>query len=114
MTKDDDAAPADDYAKHLVGRLRTSDDNGYTQNGMSVRCAAAQYIESLSPTVRKYLNAAIAAPIEEYSSEMASVLWWEFPVVEPPYVGHPDCCDWPGYHTHWTPLIVPEPPEMEG
>lgn len=31
------------------------------------------------------------------------VLWWKFPIAEPPYIGTPLDQDWPGYHTHYTP-----------
>ena len=34
------------------------------------------------------------------------MLWWTFPVQEPPYVDSPIAGDWPGYHTHWSPLPV--------
>jgi hypothetical protein len=75
-----------------------------------------------------------ARPISEYHEDMGPVLWWKFPVDEPPYVGGPldngkivEICarydggdklmlcqvgGWPGYHTHWTPL--PAAPEGEG
>ena len=32
------------------------------------------------------------------------MLWWRFPVVEPPWAGTPNDSDWPGCHTHYTPL----------
>lgn len=73
-----------------------------------------------------------AQPLSEYHEDMGAVLWWKFPVNEPPYVGSPNDAGrvvalqiigasepfqqctfmvggWPGYHTHWTPL--PETPE---
>lgn len=69
-------------------------------------------------------------PIAEYHEDMGPVLWWKFPIEEPPYVGAPNHLGftveaelvlrkhrkqqtrgirmmvggWPGYHTHWTPL----------
>jgi hypothetical protein len=76
-----------------------------------------------------------ARPISEYHEDMGSVLWWKFPVTEPPYVGGPtdlghtveaemilrrhgepevskvfreQVGGWPGYHTHFTPIEVPE------
>lgn len=75
----------------------------------------------------------IARPIDEYHEDMGNVLWWKFPINEPPYVGTPLDLDrtiglniigadepflqtkfsvggWPGYHTHWTPL--PETPTL--
>lgn len=71
-----------------------------------------------------------ARPLSEWSEDVGDVLWWKFPIEEPPYVGGPldlgqtvevsvraysvdklmRCLvgGWPGYHTHWTPL--PPPP----
>jgi hypothetical protein len=61
-------------------------------------------------------------PFSEYHEDMGNVLWWKFPIEEPPYcgspldLGHPICVTvngtdsfyniggWPGYHTHFTPL----------
>lgn len=75
-------------------------------------------------------------PLSEWHEEIGDVLWWKFPITEPPYCGSPLCLGftvesetvirrhnqrevrktireevggWPGYHTHWTPL--PDPPE---
>jgi hypothetical protein len=68
--------------------------------------------------------------LDEWHEDCGDVLWWKFPVNEPPYVGTPldtgqavevvirdsvrdykytqHVGGWPGYHTHWTPL--PEAP----
>ncbi len=70
-----------------------------------------------------------ARPISEYHEDMGNVLWWKFPINEPPYCGTPLDCGravevtlsahrvdkmmraniggWPGYHTHFTPLPAP-------
>ena len=50
-------------------------------------------------------------PLEEWGEDYGDVLWWTFPIEEPPYVGSPLDEKWPGYHTHWTPIIVPKPPK---
>lgn len=50
-------------------------------------------------------------PLEEWGEDYGDVLWWAFPIEEPPYVGSPLDENWPGYHTHWTPIAVPEPPK---
>ena len=47
-------------------------------------------------------------PEAEYHEDMGSVIWWKFPIVEPPYVGSPLDEDWPNYHTHFTRIILPE------
>lgn len=79
-------------------------------------------------------------PLDEWHEDMGPVLWWVFPLSEPPYVGSPLDCGhtvevrtqfphvpheaqdkvrdltrifvggWPGYHTHWTPIPKPNDP----
>ena len=44
-----------------------------------------------------------ARPLDEYHEDMGYVTWWAFPVIEPSWIGSPNCDDWPGYHTHFTP-----------
>lgn len=78
-----------------------------------------------------------ARPISEWSEDIGDVLWWIFPLSEPPYCGTPTDTGrpvliqvrtardqkehqlpgitvmiggWPGYHTHWTPIDAPEEP----
>lgn len=46
-------------------------------------------------------------PLDEWHEDHGAVLWWEFPIVEPPYCGTPLDADWPDYHTHWTPITIP-------
>jgi hypothetical protein len=73
---------------------------------------------------------ALARPIEAYHEDFGPVMWWRFPIQEPPYVGSPldtgtptevevrdasgrsetlqlSLGGWPGYHTHWTPIYPP-------
>lgn len=66
------------------------DINGYGNDGR------LQYALDL-------LKPAMARPLDEWHEDHGHVTWWKFPVNEPSYIGHPLCCDWPGYHTHWTP-----------
>lgn len=54
-----------------------------------------------------------ARPLEEWNEDIGDVLWWKFPIEEPPYVGSPLDCAWTGYHTHWTQIRVPEPPKED-
>ena len=52
-----------------------------------------------------------AHPLEDYHEDNGPCLWWKFPIEEPPFVGSPLDADWPGYHTHFTRLLVPSNPE---
>ena len=49
----------------------------------------------------------VARPLSEWHEDMGPVLWWKFPIMEPPYCGRPDDCEWSKYFTHWTPIVVP-------
>lgn len=59
-------------------------------------------------SLQKVLDAKMPRPIDKWHEEYGDVLWWSFPIQEPPYCGTPLDADWPDYHTHWTPLIIPE------
>jgi hypothetical protein len=53
------------------------------------------------------LSAPTALPLDAWEESEGPVLWWVFPIEEPPYCGTPLDTDWPGYHTHWTSIRVP-------
>lgn len=59
------------------------------------------------PDVAAALAARTAKPLAEWHEDHGAALWWRFPVEEAPWCGTPLCDDWPHYHTHWTPLVVP-------
>ena len=44
-------------------------------------------------------------PIKEYHEDMGNVLWWKFPIEEPPYVGTPNDLGFP-VRIHW--LAIPD------
>lgn len=47
--------------------------------------------------------------LDEWHEGYGDVLWWRFPIVEPPHLGSPLETDWKdGYYTHWTEFAVPE------
>lgn len=56
---------------------------------------------------RHALQAHIALPLSEWHEDYGAVLWWSPPITEPPYAGTPNDSDWPGYHTHWSPIYIP-------
>lgn len=55
------------------------------------------------PSCALTYGATSARPLSEWHEEDGPVVWWKFPVDEPAWIGTPNCDDWPGYHTHWTP-----------
>ena len=70
--------------------------------------AVADYLLDSGVTVQE-----CARPLEEWHEDYGDVLWWKFPIEEPPYVGSPLDMAWPGYHTHWTLIPMPQPPKGE-
>lgn len=56
----------------------------------------------------------VARPLDEWCEAIGNVLWWDFPVAEPPYCGTPFDMDFPDYKTHWTPIgPMPVEPKAE-
>lgn len=66
--------------------------------------------EDVRARYASHMNLITPRPANEYHEDFGPVLWWKFPVNEPPYVGNDSDCDWPGYHTHWTPILMPDKP----
>ena len=52
----------------------------------------------------------IARSLAEWHEDDGYVAWWAWNgrewAGEPAWIGSPNCEDWPGYHTHWTPHPV--------
>ena len=44
---------------------------------------------------------------EHWNEDMGDVLWWDFPVEEPPYCGTPLDEHFPKYKTHFTTVVMP-------
>jgi hypothetical protein len=65
-----------------------------------MRQAAVELDEAHEATALRSLDA--------WNEEDGDVLWWAFPVVEPPYCGSPLADDFPDYVTHWTRILVPD------
>jgi len=56
-------------------------------------------------------------PLDQWHEDMGDQLWWCFVdrgdgprPEEAPYSGSPLDSDWPGYHTHFSPLVLPVVP----
>lgn len=62
---------------------------------------------------QEHIEDALPQGLDAWHEEDGPVLWWRFPVKEPPYVGSPLDDDFPGYVTHWTRIRVPIDPSGE-
>lgn len=84
--------PVDEYAKQSTAA--------------TLRPIAAK--EHSRQTVAAQAMVEPARPLVEWSEDDGDVMWWKFPIVEPPYVGSPIADDFPDYVTHFTKIPVPE------
>ncbi|HGF7284330.1 hypothetical protein HQ961_00570 [Enterococcus faecium] len=50
---------------------------------------------------------------EHWDEDTGDVLWWNFPVEEPPYCGTPLDEHFPKYKTHFTQITMPDEVEKE-
>lgn len=66
------------------------------------------------PIAKEGFAAKVARPLSEYHEDMGPVLWWKFPVDEPPYFGTPADDGFQVGLTCWTPLIVPDAHAKKG
>jgi hypothetical protein len=74
----------------------------------SIEFRSAESVDALDRAIIRLLDSGvIAKSLDEWHEDLGPVLWWTSPIVERPYCGTPNDSDWPGYHTHWTPLVVP-------
>ncbi|MNW45555.1 hypothetical protein D3C74_228220 [compost metagenome] len=112
-------------AKQEIARLKQQAD----ENGMANALLEADLYESKQEVIRlsyiaekqgdelirekELVNSLrdqlteVPRPIDEWGEDYGDVLWWKFPIEEPPYCGTPLDADWPDYHTHWTPINMP-------
>jgi len=49
---------------------------------------------------------------DDWHEDLGAMLWWAFPITEPPYCGTPLDDDFPEYVTHYTP--IPEVASPQG
>lgn len=62
------------------------------------------------PNTKAGLEARKPRALADWSAKDGAVVWWSFSADDRPWLGTPDDPAWPGKHTHWTPLITPDPP----
>lgn len=78
----------------------------FTKDWAEATVAAVEERLELAEAREKKLRE--AHPIDEWHEDYGDVLWWTFPIEEAPYCGNPLDSEWPGYLTHWTPIVTPE------
>jgi hypothetical protein len=67
-------------------------------------------IKHLDELLRGYKQ---AWPARQWTEDRGDVLWWQFPISEPPYIGTPNDTDYPivfqkyPNFTYFTTLIIP-------
>lgn len=105
------------------------------QQGAATDVAGLSQVEPANAVSPLRASIPSARPLEEWTEEDGDVLWWKFPIEEAPYSGSPNDCGrtclitlnlvgeehvhsvniggWPGYHTHWTPIVEPDAPRGE-
>ncbi|MEK4474321.1 hypothetical protein NSQ91_13985 [Paenibacillus sp. FSL R7-0048] len=82
--------------------------------GQLQRTLSTLYPDTPAPTPEIKQQFA-ARPLDEWHEEMGDMLWWMFPIQEPPYCGNPLDSDWSDCYTHWTPIVIPaDPAPKEG
>ncbi|WP_340011770.1 hypothetical protein MHI32_01520 [Paenibacillus sp. FSL H7-0690] len=82
--------------------------------GQLQRTLSTLYPDTPAPTpeIKQQFS---ARPLDEWHEEMGDMLWWMFPIQEPPYCGNPLDSDWSDCYTHWTPFVIPaDPAPKEG
>lgn len=74
---------------------------------LDARAEADRLRLELEAAREAYRNLRTPRSIDEWDEDYGDVLWWDFPLSEPPYYGTPLDSDWPDYHTHWTRIVDP-------
>ncbi|MGF6356144.1 hypothetical protein ABIE27_004059 [Paenibacillus sp. 4624] len=98
----DDLSSNAQAINHLIFETRLKVSEGPVKQD-----ALKNELEEMRQITSKLLTYGKPRSIFEWHEDDGDVLWWQMPVNEPPYCGTPLDLDWPGYHTYWTPLIVP-------
>lgn len=97
--------------KHLSDKLQTklrelaAKPEGWGDVRIIEPADARAILAALAPS--DAAQAPIAKTLGEYHEDHGNVVWFTWQdgewLGEPSWIGSPNDCDWPGYHTHWTP-----------
>jgi hypothetical protein len=96
LARPEPVGPTDEELQELANGFLTSTEFHFVDFARAVLARFGR--PAIEPVVE------VATPGEDYHEDLGPVLWWRFPVEEPPWCGSPNDSDWPGYHTHFTPL----------
>lgn len=106
-THDEIAGALGLHSKSGVNRILVGmEERGFIRR-LPFRARAIEILKTGTEGLSKRDLTLIAKPLSDWHEDFGDVLWWKFPICEAPYVGGPNDENWPGYHTHWTPIIVP-------
>lgn len=103
-------------AKHDAAQTPKLPTNCHGLCGKCDACLETNIVKGQGASASVQASSPIARPRSEWSEEEGAVLWWAFPIVQPPYVGDPRWSDFPKSEaeaTHWTPFDVPASPFAE-
>ncbi|MDT2770975.1 DUF1642 domain-containing protein [Enterococcus pseudoavium] len=101
----------EELVNQLNGRLMNYPSDSWDR-GHNEGLKSAVIVVSNLPTVDEPTKV-IAHLAEKWHEDIGPVLWWNFPVEEPPYCGTPLDDDFPKYKTHFTELHMPDEIEEE-
>lgn len=96
-----------DEAIRLADVIADHIENGTPLEGIFSRSKLAEFVRETASAAKEFGALTIAHPLEQWSESDGPVLWWAFPVTEPPFSGTPLDSDWPGHQTHWTRIPTP-------
>ncbi len=97
-----------EYYRGLVDRIgRAIGPEAYVADDGSV---SEDVLRAKVPEIIERLL--IARPANEWHEDLHDVLWWRFPIEEPPYCGSPLDTHWQEHElekafTHWSPVPIP-------
>jgi hypothetical protein len=96
-------------------------NNAPARNDGPTRAHMAEHLAAVIPAaiekaMKESDKARQAKHFSDYHEDFGFVIWWRAPICEPPWVGSPDCSDWPFDFEDegslwWTTLIEPEIPQ---
>jgi len=102
---------------HEKGPLTLTLQRQYGKTPMQLYAGIARELRDAKEAAA---NLRTARPQSEWHEDISNVLWWRWPVSEPPFCGCPWDSDWPfedDEDVRWTPIVEPdqetEPPVAE-